>query len=458
MSELSLLSSQRKKMATNTGRYNAWFDEPRDSKRYNMSMTLFFHNTEFCGIGKDEVGLFVVKNGVLNPQNKNISFLKRYRTHDVKYTGVLQSWKTPLKAKGKWQLSDSPRVTGTWGMVLQGSPSHGALPHPEHPTRSKWEEWGHNILQWVPLPFVATSWDGGASLFYALTGNAAKAKERLCDMGVDAAFDVLYLATGGGSELVLGAEHEALRGGEIIAREAEEATSRRSSTATIDFNPLADTELERTGMERTDRTKRFESVAVHGVEPPSRRTTRVTEVPPRGTLGVAETYGYLSNNRIPIAKKVEANHIPPFDTTVGTIYDIGKRELPALTTEYELHQGMNRTFGTTAGSNEAKDLRLGIKEMLQTEDMPGALKAQILVDYAFWHKIEFYEKGLRDLLDLHTRIRRSDGRPFLSISEYHEMNQWLTDQVNRFREYRHQGKIVQYETEVFNDILDLISR
>lgn len=192
------------KMATNTGRYNAWFDDPRYSKRYDMSMTLFFHKTEFCGFGKDGIGLFVVKNGVLNTHNKNISFLKSYHTHTVKYTGILQSRKTPLKAEGKWHLSNSPRVTGTWGMVLQGSPSHGALPHPDHPTRSKWEEWGHNILQWVPMPFVATAWDGGASLFYALTGNAAKAKERLYDMGVDAAFDVLCLATGGGSELALG--------------------------------------------------------------------------------------------------------------------------------------------------------------------------------------------------------------------------------------------------------------
>lgn len=143
----------------------------------------------------------------------------------------------------------------------------------------------------------------------------------------------------------------------------------------------------------------------------------------------------------------------------GTIYNIGKRELSALTTEYELHQGLNRVFGTTAGSNEARDLRLGIKELLQAGDMPRALRAQILVDYAFWHRIEFYENGLRDLLGLHhTRLRRLDGQPFLSVSEYHEMNQWLTDQVNRFRMYRDQGRIVQYEVEVFNDILDLISR
>ncbi|KAJ8027462.1 hypothetical protein HOLleu_32611 [Holothuria leucospilota] len=418
-------------MAADTGRYNAWFYDPRFCKSYDMSMTLFFHSTEFCGMGKDEIGLFVVKNGLMNQQNRNISFLKKYQTHTVKYKGVLQSWKTPLKAEGTWQLSNYPTVTGKWGMALQGSPSHGALPDSDHPTRSKWEEWGHSILQWVPIPFVATAWDGGASLFYALTGNAKKAKERIFDTGVDAAFDLLYFISAGSSTLARGAEREAVRGGEVI--------SRRSSTSTLNFNPIGEVEHV---VERAP--PQFQAVGRHGAAPSE-----------RGIIGVAGSYSSIARNSVRYL--VEANHIPPSSATRRTIYEIGDHLLPALSTEYQLHQGLNRTFGTTAGSNEAREIRNGINRFLRAGDMPSALQIQILTDYAFWHGIERYEEGLRNLLEVHTRTLRTDGRPFLSITEYNSMCEWLTNQVMRFRQFRAQGRISEYEVILFDEILNLLN-
>lgn len=426
----SLISN--KEMAADAGgRYNAWFYDPRSSKSYDMSMTLFFHNTEFCGMGIDEIGLFVVKNGVMNQQVQHISFLKKYHTSTVIYKGVIQSWKTPLKAEGRWQLSNYPTVTGTWGMTLQGSPSHGALGYTDHQTRSKWEEWGHSILEWVSIPFVATTWDGGAALFYALTGNAKKAEERISDAGVDVAFDLLPFISAGSSTLARSAEREAIRGGEVI--------STRPSTSTLNFNPIG--EVKRVEMAPLQ----FQAVGMYGAGPSE----------PRGIIGLAGPYGSIARNSVRYS--VEANHIPPSSATKGTIYEIQDTLLPALSTEYQLHQGLNRTFGTTAGSKEAREIRNCINRFLRAGDMPSALQIQILTDYAFWHGIERYEEGLRNLLEVHTHTLRTDGRPFLSITEYNSMCEWLTNQVIRFRQFRAQGRISEYEVILFDEILNLLN-
>lgn len=109
------------KMGADTRLYSAWFYDPRFAKRFDMSIILSVHNTRFYGSGKDRFGSFDSITGVMNLQNKKISFLRSYHSHDVEYNGVLRSWKTLLGARGTWKLADFPEITGTWGMVLEGS-------------------------------------------------------------------------------------------------------------------------------------------------------------------------------------------------------------------------------------------------------------------------------------------------------------------------------------------------
>lgn len=84
-----------------------------------------------------------------------------------------------------------PGDSGEWHITLHGSPTFGASTK----CKSKVEGWFHSALQWSPFPFVATSWDFGASLYYLATGNHEMARERLGDAAYDVAWDVLTIAT-----------------------------------------------------------------------------------------------------------------------------------------------------------------------------------------------------------------------------------------------------------------------
>ena len=189
-------------------KYHAWFsDQRKRPNRVPMDIHIAFIQKQFHGLGKDKIGYFAVINGSI--QGSEIRFEKKYRTHSVIYKGKLASTKTPLVAEGTWYLQSQPHISGSWGMSLQGSPTHGAVKHVKKPlpkprqNTSSAEGWAHSILQWVPIPFVATTWDAGASLFYLCTGNTAAARERIEDAGVDLAWDALAIATGGEAEVGL---------------------------------------------------------------------------------------------------------------------------------------------------------------------------------------------------------------------------------------------------------------
>lgn len=63
-------------------------------------MTIFFDEWKIYGMGVDNVGLFVLIKGHFDGQN-SIDFVKKYKSHEVKYTGKVISWKIPFKAGGR---------------------------------------------------------------------------------------------------------------------------------------------------------------------------------------------------------------------------------------------------------------------------------------------------------------------------------------------------------------------
>ena len=76
-----------------------------------MSMKLSFEGNSVAGSGKDKYGEFSIEEGAV--ENGSITFVKRYRTHDVNYEGRVSSL-TPFKATGTWKVGS---VEGRWGIA-----------------------------------------------------------------------------------------------------------------------------------------------------------------------------------------------------------------------------------------------------------------------------------------------------------------------------------------------------
>ncbi len=115
--------------------------------------------------------------------------------------------------------------------------------------------------------------------------------------------------------------------------------------------------------------------------------------------------------------------------TQGTVYDISHGQGLALSTEYGLHQNLNRILGTTGNSKVACTIRDGIRNFLVARDLPSAYRLQILADYAFHNAISHYHAGLENLINQAVHNTTTDGVAFMTQQEANTLRAWLRNLV-----------------------------
>ena len=161
---------------------------------------------------------------------------------------------------------------------------------------------------------------------------------------------------------------------------------------------------------------------------------------------------YFSTGNIQ-ASKINCYNFNTYILTTGTVYDLGRRNLSALSTEHSLHQGLNRLIGTTGRGQMAQEIHQAIHQYLLNRDLPSALRLQILADYAAWGGIEEYYSGLQRLIRHQEGLLRRDGQPFLNQQEAQAMLHWLQQQVTRFCNATRNGQANSYLGDIEEEII-----